>query len=226
MRMIGKGKRVVHVALVEDDPQVARRLQRILDQSSKYLQSVCFTCLTDAIAGWRHIDIDILLVDLGLPDGNGVELIRVVAENRPSIKILVFSSHSEERGVLRSLQAGAHGYVLKDGAEDRLLETLDHLMDGGAPLTPSVAVCVLKYLKQPVSNTSMATVDRQNPLTSREIEVLTHIARGMSNAEIGDFLNVTINTVRAHTKNIFRKLSVHSRAAAIYRARDDGFIDR
>lgn len=222
--MVGKRKREICIALVEDDHEVAGRLQHVLDRSVHYRLAGCFSNLTDARPGLQQSAFDILLVDLGLPDGDGVELIEEVAEHRPEVRILVFSSHSDERGVLRSLQAGAHGYVLKDGADDRLLETLDQLMDGGAPLTPSVAVCVLKHLKRPMLPLQDAAIDKENPLTSRETEVLTHIARGMSNAEIGDYLNVTINTVRAHTKNIFRKLSVHSRAAAIYRALDDGII--
>lgn len=222
--MVGKGKCEIRIALVEDDLEVAHRIERLLDRSARYHLAVCFPNFVDAYQGWQHSQFDILLVDLGLPDGDGVDLIEQVAEHRPGARILVFSSYSDERGVVRSLQAGAHGYVLKDGPDDRLLESFDQLMDGGAPLTPSVAVCVLKHLKQPMSQVRNEATDRQNPLTSRETEVLTHIARGMSNAKIGDYLNVTINTVRAHTKNIFRKLSVHSRAAAIYRALDDGII--
>jgi DNA-binding NarL/FixJ family response regulator len=222
--MARKRKCEIRVALVEDDPEVARRIERVLDQSAHYRVAVCFSNFVDAYQGWQRSPFDILLVDLGLPDGDGVDLIEDVAAHRPDARILVFSSHSDERGVVRSLQAGAHGYVLKDGPDARLLESFDQLMDGGAPLTPSVAVCVLKHLKQPGLPVQCAATDRENPLTSRETEVLTHIARGMSNAEIGDYLNVTINTVRAHTKNIFRKLSVHSRAAAIYRALDDGII--
>ncbi|MEM7256554.1 MAG: response regulator transcription factor [Pseudomonadota bacterium] len=209
---------------MEDDPEVTHRIERVLERSASYCLAVCFSNFIDAYHGWQRSHFDILLVDLGLPDGDGVDLIEEVAEHRPGARILVFSSHSDELGVLRSLQAGAHGYVLKDGPDDRLLESFDQLMDGGAPLTPSVAACVLKHLKRPLSQERHAATDRESPLTIRETEVLTHIARGMSNAEIGDYLNVTINTVRAHTKNIFRKLSVHSRAAAIYRALDDGII--
>lgn len=215
----------IRIALVEDDDRVADGLVATIDKSERYRVHACYTTLAEARLHLPNQHIDILMVDLGLPDGDGVSLIRDVATNRPSVRILVFSAHTEERKVLRSLHAGAHGYVLKDASDFRLLETLDHLMDGGSPLTPSVAVCVLKHLKSLAIADCEDTRDNCNPLTSRETEVLTHIARGMSNAEIGDYLNVTINTVRAHTKSIFRKLSVHSRSAAIYRAVDDGIIE-
>ncbi len=173
---------------------------------------------------------DVLVADLGLPDGNGVDVIRFAKELHPEIEILVVSMFGDEENVVAALEAGASGYLLKKQAFDELGEAILCLMRGESAISPEVARYLLKRFKKDASLpngslTSVTRTDQFNPLTAREREVLSLIAKGYSYDEIAAALSLSTNTIRAHIRNIYRKLSVRSRSEAVFEAAHMGIID-
>ena len=164
---------------------------------------------------------DVLLIDLGLPDGSGVELIRALRALRPDARALVVTVFGDERSVVESLEAGASGYLLKDGTHEEIGAAIDQLLDGGAPISAHIARYLLKRFHAP----ARVHPDRGAPsLTARETEVLELIAKGFGYAEIARLLGISAHTVTTHVRRIYGKLEVCSRGEAVYEAVNLGLI--
>ncbi|MDQ6989510.1 MAG: response regulator transcription factor [Mariprofundaceae bacterium] len=174
---------------------------------------------------------DVLVADLGLPDGNGVDVIRHAKALHPDIEILVVSMFGDEENVVAALEAGASGYLLKKQAFDELGEAILCLMRGESAISPEVARYLLKRFNKgsaeavETSVNKVTKTDKFNPLTAREKEVLGLIAKGYSYDEIAEAFSLSTNTIRAHIRNIYRKLSVRSRSEAVFEAAHMGIID-
>jgi len=165
---------------------------------------------------------DVLLIDLGLPDGSGVELIRELRALRPDSRALVITVFGDEQSVVESLEAGASGYLLKDGTHEEIGAAIDQLLDGGAPISAHIARYLLKHFHAP---RQQARPERDAPsLTAREIEVLELIAKGFGYAEIARILGISAHTVTTHVRRIYGKLEVRSRGEAVYEAVNLGLI--
>jgi DNA-binding NarL/FixJ family response regulator len=165
-------------------------------------------------------------VDLGLPDVHGTEVIRHAVRRRPDCDVMVITMFADERNVLASIEAGATGYVLKDASDTDLVANILELRAGGAPMSPGIARMVLNRMhsrERPVAKPA-AGVAAQADLTAREIEVLSALSRGYTYSEIGAQLGVSLGTVTSHIKNSYRKLTVHSGAAAVTRAAELGLL--
>lgn len=163
---------------------------------------------------------DVLLVDLGLPDGSGIELIREVHAAHPGTDILVVTVFGDEAHVLASIEAGATGYLLKRDLPRTLTDTVRELRAGGSPISPVIARQLLVRFRAPAAAPppAAATDGDEAALTEREREVLTFIAKGFTVAEIAGMLALSAHTVATHVKRIYRKLAVHSRTEALYEA--------
>jgi len=210
------------VLIVEDDENTRVKLGDAINNSRRYNLVGSHSTIKQAEIGIQNSRPDVVLVDLGLPDGSGVDLIRGVTQDFDDIRILVISVFGDERHVVDAIEAGARGYLLKDGDENQITEAIDQLMDGGAPITPSVAVYLLKRFHQ---DEKEPMAEMTGPvLTKREQEVLQLIAKGLTYSEVSDLLNVSINTLRVHMKNLFRKLAVHSRSEAVFEAVEKGIL--
>ncbi|MDI1273802.1 response regulator transcription factor [Polaromonas sp.] len=177
--------------------------------------------------------IDILLTDLALPDGNGLDLIRLAGRLRPSCEALVISMFGDEDSVLSSVEAGALGYIQKDFTPDNIAHTILEMKDGASPISPMIARRVLAKYR------ALHLVDQVPPaaaagaptgglvrtlLSVREQEVLELIARGFSYAEISRLKSVSVHTVQSHIKNLYTKLAVHSKSEAVYEATRLGLL--
>lgn len=185
----------------------------------------------------EDLAIDILLTDLALPDGNGLDLIRLAGRLRPLCESLVISMFGDEDSVLSSVEAGALGYIQKDFTPDNIAHTILEMKAGASPISPMIARRVLaKYRalhlvdQTPVSpaaavvgGSSEAEVGRAL-LSTREQEVLELIARGFSYAEISKLKGVSVHTVQSHIKNLYTKLAVHSKSEAVYEATRLGLL--
>ncbi len=198
------------------------------------------TIWLDAHAG----ELDVLLTDLGLPDGSGLEVIRHAKAMNPTCEPLVISMFGDEANVLASIEAGALGYIHKDSTPDDIAKTILDMRAGASPISPMIARRVLnKYQSQqpnhavahteqsPPAITTVATKSATNApttklLTPREQEVLALIARGFSYAEVARLQGMSLNTVQTHIKNIYVKLSVHSKSEAVFEATRMGFLPR
>ena len=188
--------------------------------------------------------VDVLLADLGLPDGSGLEVIALSKALNPSCEPLVISMFGDETNVLASIEAGALGYIHKDSTPDDIAKTILDMCAGASPISPMIARRVLdKYRNErsirsqtPVSRSLSAheaaipedlnANSRRDLLTPREQDVLTLIARGFSYAEVARLQSMSLGTVQTHIKSLYVKLSVHSKNEAVFEATRMGFLSR
>lgn len=216
----------INVMVVEDDA-VTRKILSLAVQSAPELKLVAeFDSVKPALAWLETGAVDILLTDLGLPDGSGIEIIHECVRRCPNCDIMVITMSSDEDNVLACIEAGASGYVLKDAGKLDVVRALLELRAGGSPISPIIARKVLARMrdgkKTPAANPSGTSAAIS--LTKREAAILDLIARGDSYGEVAKMLMVSVGTVQTHIKNIYDKLSVHSRGAAVYEAHRRGLL--
>jgi DNA-binding NarL/FixJ family response regulator len=216
--------------LVEDDTPTRDWLEHLLLSSGAASRLQACSTLAQALAWLEHQRPDVVLTDLGLPDGSGLEVIRAAVARYPRCEVLVLSIFGDETNVVAALDAGAGGYLLKDGSAENIREHLACLRDGGSPLSPSIARTLInrhratpKHEAPPgpaatarTGGTPSDPAMASSPaLSEREIEVLTGVAKGFSYAEVAQMLSVSTNTVRTHIRRLYEKLSVNSRSEAL-----------
>ena len=212
------------VLVVEDEPLLRLRLGDLLQQTGYETEAVLFAAsLAEARAVLEVQPIALALVDLGLPDGNGLTLIEEMRNADPSLPILVVSAWSSREAVLSALKAGATGYVLTERDEIEMLLSIRSVLRGGAPIDPFIAQRILELLPDGASEGTTA-VANQNALSGREDQILRMISTGMSNLEIAAKLSLSRYTIECHIKHIYRKLAVSSRTRAINEARNRGLL--
>jgi DNA-binding NarL/FixJ family response regulator len=206
------------IMIVDDDPEFLSRCCRIVASDPALRLVGAFPDGTSAKHALAAIQPDVLLVDLGLPDMNGVELIRESARRYPDTEILVITMFGDEAHVLASIEAGATGYLLKDALPTEFIGLINELRAGGSPISPIIARQLLKRFRPPTPPSADVS------LSEREHEVLALTAKGFSFAEIARLLDISPHTVTSHVKKIYQKLSVHSRGEAVYEANRMGLI--
>lgn len=162
----------------------------------------------------------VALIDLGLPDGDGTDLIRLAVERDPPLEVMVITVFGDERHVIRAIEAGATGYLLKDADAASVARAVHDLLDGGSPISTSIARHLLKRFRRTPTPASEPAAH----LTPREIEVLEVVSKGYTSPEIGELLQLSLHTVNSHIKSIYRKLAVRSRNEAVYEAVQQGLI--
>jgi DNA-binding NarL/FixJ family response regulator len=224
----GGGNRMTTVMLVEDDATFLHRFCKIVVTDPAFELFAAVGNLASARQALLHRAPDVLITDLGLPDGNGIELIRETAQRYPGTDIMVITVFGDEKHVLASIEAGATGYLLKGSLPDEFVGQIKQLVAGGSPISPQIARQLLKRFSgnAPVAAQPVAplTVDAESGLSPRESEVLSYIAKGFSFGEIAKLLAVSPHTITAHVKKIYQKLAVHSRGEAVYEAGRMGLI--
>ncbi len=217
---------MVRVMIVEDDRVTRERFARAITDDSRTSLVQAVSGGLEAIARLQAARPDVLLVDLGLPDVHGTEVIRNAARNVPMCGIMVITVFGDERNVLASIEAGATGYVLKDCTDVDLVRYVLELHSGGAPMSPGIARMVLVRMRARSESIAVATGEVKAELTAREIDVLQLISRGYMYAEVAEKLEISSNTVGSHVKNLYRKLAVHSATAAVMRATQLRLLDK
>lgn len=216
----------IKVIFVENDPNVRLRLQRAISGLADIHEIGSAATYREADALVSQFKFQMLIVDLDLPDGFGLDLIRQTAANMPEVDIMVLANANDDPHVVSAIESGATGYVLKTEIENSLVSAIRLLAAGGSPVSPEVAKSVLRALRTYTTHTIEKTTApiQPNPLSERETEILQLLAKGMSFNEIGDILTISPHTVTAHIKKIYRKLQVHSRGEAVYEAAQMGLI--
>lgn len=168
-------------------------------------------------------NLDLILMDIEMPVLNGIETTQIVKQKYPHIKIIMLTAFDNDEHIFNAIKAGADGYLLKEINPKDLYEGIIETLNGGAAMNPSIAMKTLKLLRNPI--------DIQNPrhqqeisLSTREIEVLEQLSKGLSYTVIADHLFLSPSTVRKHIENIYKKLQVHSKIEAVQKARNHNII--
>jgi DNA-binding NarL/FixJ family response regulator len=217
----------VTVLIVEDDAVTRKSLCLAIESEPALKLLAAFDSVKLSLAWLETQSANVLMTDLGLPDGSGIEIIHACAQRYPDTDIMVVTMSSDEASVLACIEAGASGYVLKDagGGMDLARAVLD-LRAGGAPMSPVIARMVLAKVrdgkKEITANAVQAT--STTSLTKREAAILDLIAQGDSYGEVAKLLSVSVGTVQTHIKNIYGKLAVHSRGEAVFEAHRRGLL--
>ena len=222
----------ISIIIVEDEPEFRRRFAQIIDSEPTMRLAGVAANKREAQVLIDREEFDVMLIDLGLPDGTGIDLIRSVSQRKPDVDIMVVTVFGDEQHVVSSIEAGATGYILKDSTPADVISCIRLLRAGGSPVSPVVARSVLRAIRSrmgvagasPASAPARSTNAENNPLSARETEILQLLAKGMSFNEIGEILGISPHTVTAHIKKIYRKLAVHSRGEAVYEASQMGLL--
>ncbi len=220
---------LIRVALVEDDVDFQQALQHTIENATDMvLRSVACT-RAQGLQALNSEPVDVLLVDLGLPDGSGIDVIRAAHARWPSCGIMVCTAFGDELHVMQSLEAGAAGYLLKDSAPHRMLDEIRSLHAGGSPISPLIARQILmRFRPQDKAALIRVQASPEKPraaLSAREQQVLEFITKGFTSDEIAVLMSVTRHTVLTFVRRIYSKLEVSSKAEAIYEARHQGLLD-
>jgi DNA-binding NarL/FixJ family response regulator len=227
--MMAEPDKAVRVMIVEDDPVMLERFAAALvrDPRTRVVEKV--RSGREALARLLMVSPDVLLVDLGLPDIHGTEVIRFAARTLPECDIMVVTVFGDERNVIASVESGATGYVLKDCSDADLIARVLELRAGGSPMSPGIARIVLNQMR---AGTGAGAAPKRRSggdttataLTARETDVLRLLSRGYTYSEVGDRLGISVHTVTSHIKNSYRKLAVRSGTAAVTRAAELGLL--
>lgn len=222
MEAESRPKSMNSLLIVEDDGM----LLEVLLEESHAAGMGCAVFGAASIAAAREVmkshRIDAALVDLGLPDGNGIELIADLKRRQPDCEVLVITVFADKERVLSSLRAGASGYLLKTDLPRRIESLLETIASGGSPLSPSIARHLIEVMRP--TGASSPGFDPSVSLSDREFEILRLCSKGLRYAEIARVLSLSTHTVNTHLKTIYRKLMVNSRAEAVYEARRMGLL--
>ncbi len=211
----------ITVAIVEDEPQVRLRFEDAVRTHPRLSWQFSAANAAEAITLAGQRPADVYLVDLGLPDRDGRDVIRWLVQQQPEALPMVVTVFGDEEHVLSSLEAGAMGYLLKDSPGTEIALSIVELYEGGSPISPSVARSVIRRFTKPPAGLSS---DEGNPLSRRELEVLRLIEKGMTYDEVAQVLDLSWHTVTAYLRRVYRKLQVNSRGEAVFEARQRGII--
>ncbi|WP_395651555.1 response regulator [Brevundimonas sp.] len=212
---------VRRIAILEDDPAIRDHFSEIIGSSDDLALCATASMIAEVsllIAGRP----DLLLTDIGLPDGSGLDVLPAI-KAATGCRALVITAFGDRDTVVAAMKAGADGYLLKDSPATVILDGIRVTLDGGAPISPAAAVYLLERLR--AAPTPSRREDPSEPLTTRETELLTIFARGLSYKEAARILGISPLTVGNHVKSIYRKLEVNSRGEAVYEAVRQGRLD-
>lgn len=209
------------VLIVEDRPEIAARLQRAVNEDASLICTGIAATVDQGLTLLFDSKPRVVLVDLGLPDGSGIEIVRALAQADWTVDALVVSIFGDEERVVDAIKAGARGYVLKGGDLGTIAQDIVSLIEGGSPISPAIARHVLNMLSEGMDAKSD---NSDTSLTQREIEVLRAVARGYKRREIGEMLGISAGTVGNHITSIYRKLEVRTNIEAVARAARIGVL--
>ena len=218
----------IRVLVVEDEPVVRRRFCDAVAADPALSLAGSAGTVAEARALLDRATPDVVLADLGLPDGNGIEVIRHATAGHPDRDVIVITMFGDDGHVIDSIRAGATGYLLKDALPRDIAGAILQVHQGGSLISPAIARRVLQSLQHAGPGVSAASTDGEDGrgavLSRRETEILRLVAKGLSFKEVGAALDISSHTVITHVKRVYQKLAVHSRGEAVYEASQMGLL--
>ena len=199
------------IFIYEDNDMLRESIAGIFRLDDRYELSGAFSMVMEAEEQIRKGKPDLVLMDIDMPGRTGIEAVKKIRAAGITVPVLMLTVFDDTEHVFDALRAGASGYLLKKHISGKLFEAIDEVLNGGAPMSPSIALMVLSSLQKP---------HNANPyqLTPRETEILTSLSRGNSYKMMAAEHKVSVDTIRAHIKNVYLKLSVHSQTEAVSKA--------
>lgn len=212
------------ILLLEDLPEIRAWLRKLVLQVFPGATISESARVRDAIELVQSVKFDLALIDLGLPDGSGVDVVTKLRDLQPESQSVVVTIHDDDEHLFPALQAGAFGYILKEQARELIIEQLQRISQGEPPLSPSIARRVMAYFTEKQRPSARPSLIPHVSLTERESEVLLRVAKGYTLPEIGVQLSLSRHTIADYVKQIYRKLNVSSRAEAALEAQRLGLF--
>ena len=206
---------MINVAIVEDNTTIREGLAALINGTEGYKCVGSFGDVESFLPKINILDIDVVLMDIGLPGMNGIEGVKNAMVKDPDLSVLMLTVYEESEFVFDALCSGACGYLVKKTPPTRLLEAIKDANDGGSPMSSRIARQVITAFKE---GKNISSDDKDFDLTEREVSVLNLLADGFNYQEIAETLYISVDTVRHHIRNIYKKLHVHSQSEAVAKA--------
>jgi len=203
----------IKVSIVEDNDRFRESLSVMLNGCPGFRCAGTHRTAEEALTQIPKEAPDVVLMDIELPKRSGIECVRELKRLLPTVPVMMLTAYDNPEKIFESLRAGACGYLLKRTSLAEVLEAIEEMHRGGSPMSTQIARRVVASLHQPTAKAATA-------LTEREEQILARLAKGFSNKEIADLLNVSLETVRTHLRHIYEKLHVHSRTEAVVKYLD------
>lgn len=219
----------IQIVLVEDDVHFQNALQAAIHAAPDMKVRNVAGTRAEGLQQLKQAPADVLVIDLGLPDGSGIDVVREAARVWPDCGIMVSTIFGDEAHVMQSIEAGAAGYLLKDSAPEAMVAEIRSLYNGGSPISPMIARQILMRFRQSQPPTAPPAAEHPGQteathLSAREKEVLTLVTKGYTANEIAGFMQISRHTVQTFVRRVYSKLKVTSKAEAIYEARHQGLL--
>jgi DNA-binding NarL/FixJ family response regulator len=206
---------MINVAIVEDNNTIREGLAALINGTEGYKCTGAFGDVESFLPKISSLPINVVLMDIGLPGMNGIEGVKLAVDKNPDLSILMLTVYEESEFVFDALCAGACGYLVKKTPPARLLEAIKDANDGGSPMSSRIARQVITAFKE---GKSIIPATQDYDLSDREISVLNLLSDGCNYQEIAEILFISVDTVRHHIRNIYKKLHVHSQSEAVAKA--------
>ena len=210
----------IKVSLYEDNNSLRDSLSKLITAFPEFALTGAYANATNILENIKSDPPDVILMDIDMPGISGIDAVELVKDKYPRIRIIMQTVFDDNDRIFRSICAGAVGYVLKKKTPGEILEAIREGYNGGAPITPSIALKILSMFKDhlvPVKN-------KEIDLSEREKEILWHLTKGLSYKMIAETCGISIDTVRFHIKHIYEKLHVHSMTEAVAKALKDRLV--
>ncbi len=207
-------KNAIKVVIIEDDETIRNGFSYLINQSNNYKVVNSYPTVEKALSHLISDNPEVILLDIELPGIKGIDALPKIKNLLPNTHILMLTVYDNETNVFNALSKGASGYLTKNDSAEKIMEAIQEVVSGGAPMSMNIAKIVINSFHK----------SQNSPLTKRETEILEQVANGMSRSKIAKKLFIDLETVKSHIKNIYSKLNVHSREDAIKTAKSNKYI--
>jgi len=209
-----ENKLPIQVVIIEDDETIRNGFSYLINESENYKVVSAYANVEDALPKLAADKPQVILLDIELPGIKGIDAIPKIKSILPKTHILMLTVYDNEDNVFNALSKGASGYLIKSDSTEKIMDAIQEVVDGGAPMSMNIAKIVIRSFHK----------NHNSPLTKRETEILEQIANGKSRSKIAKQMFIDLETVKSHIKHIYVKLNVHSREDAIKEARNNKYI--